>query len=185
MGKRFNREDREAVLHYLTLNVRDPRQVLRLDAFARMVLQTLRACCDEYPSLLIAYVVMPEHLHAILNPFDGQLTHFLEGFKSASSLAAKRLAREMEMEELLMWLQNTPDRHAQLWQDGKHSLHLWSDKFIWQKIHYIHSNPVRRQLVRKPNDYPYSSFAAMCEVEGERIIPIDKGFWWETPESTM
>jgi hypothetical protein len=34
---------------------------------------------------------------------------------------------------------------------------LWSDKVMWQKLDYIHNNPVKAQLCRHPEDYKYSS----------------------------
>jgi hypothetical protein len=34
---------------------------------------------------------------------------------------------------------------------------LWSDELVWQKLAYIHFNPVRAGLCIYPEDYPYSS----------------------------
>jgi hypothetical protein len=40
---------------------------------------------------------------------------------------------------------------------GNHPIALWSQEVIWQKLDYIHLNPVRSGLVSKPQDYVYSS----------------------------
>ncbi len=34
---------------------------------------------------------------------------------------------------------------------------------IWQKIHYIHGNPVKARLVTSTKDYPWSSFRAFYD----------------------
>jgi hypothetical protein len=43
------------------------------------------------------------------------------------------------------------------WQPGNYPVELYSDKFITQKINYIHMNPVETGLVSKPEHYRLSS----------------------------
>ncbi|HEY3378853.1 MAG TPA: aminoacyl-tRNA hydrolase [Armatimonadota bacterium] len=83
MAQRYNRPDREAVLHFLTINIRDRQPIFAYDAYARIALRILREHCDSYPAKLIAYVAMPEHLHCIINPRDGQCIRFLQHYKPA------------------------------------------------------------------------------------------------------
>jgi hypothetical protein len=45
----------------------------------------------------------------------------------------------------------------QLWTHENHAELIYSQKFIEQKIEYIHHNPVRAGIVTKPEDYLYSS----------------------------
>lgn len=35
------------------------------------------------------------------------------------------------------------NQQYQLWRYDNHPIALWSPKVIWQKIHYVHPNPVR------------------------------------------
>ena len=44
-----------------------------------------------------------------------------------------------------------------VWQDGNRPMVLFTNKFIWQKLNYIHNNAVEAGLVIKPEDYMYSS----------------------------
>jgi len=74
-----------------------------------------------------------------------------------------------------------PDGHRQLWQDGKHDLFLYSDWMIWQKINYIHNNPIKRGLVERAIDYPYSSFAACYDVPARPIVSVDEEWWEDLP----
>ena len=48
---------------------------------------------------------------------------------------------------------------------------------IWQKIDYIHNNPVKAFLVKSAADYRWSSFRAFYFQSGEPL-PVDKEWWW-------
>lgn len=176
--KRFNYPDRPAVLHYITINIRDKRKAFVRDAFARVALELLREYCDRHPAKLHAYVVMSDHLHFVFNPRDGKCTRFLRQYKPAVTQAIADMAETLALHRITDWLRK-PDGTLQLWQEGRHSFPLYSDRLIWQKIDYIHNNPIRSGLVQKASDYPYSSFRAMYDGFGEPIVPIDRDFWWE------
>jgi REP element-mobilizing transposase RayT len=45
----------------------------------------------------------------------------------------------------------------QVWTHENHAEEIYSQKFIEQKIEYIHNNPVRAGIVSRPEDYLYSS----------------------------
>lgn len=178
MGQRLNRGNRSRVLHYITLNVREKRRPFQRDLYARLVLEELGEHCRRHPAKLIAYVVMPTHLHAILNPRDGDIIHFLQQYKAGVTTAVYHLAQATNHLAATTWLTATPDGHAQLWQDGRHNLHLYSEWMIWQKINYIHNNPAKNGLVQHADEYLYSSFNAMYHPEKETLLPIDRDWWW-------
>jgi hypothetical protein len=48
---------------------------------------------------------------------------------------------------------------------------------IWQKINYIHANPVKAGLVKTAKDYYWSGFGSFYE-QGEAPLPVDKDWWW-------
>ena len=67
----------------------------------------------------------------------------------------------------------------QVWTHENHAEHIFSQKFIEQKIHYIHNNPVRSGIVSKPEDYIYSSARNYAELDSIMdIIKVD--FLWKT-----
>ncbi len=49
---------------------------------------------------------------------------------------------------------------------------------IWQKIHYIHANPVKAGLSKSAKDYRWTSFRAFYEGTGEPIAIDAKDWWW-------
>ena len=48
---------------------------------------------------------------------------------------------------------------------------------IWQKINYIHANPVKAGLVESAKDYPWSSFSSFYS-RGEARLLVDHDWWW-------
>ena len=48
---------------------------------------------------------------------------------------------------------------------------------IWQKINYIHNNPVRAKLVDSAKDYKWTSFRAFY-LDSKEPLPVDKEWWW-------
>ena len=51
----------------------------------------------------------------------------------------------------------------------------WLD--IWQKINYIHANPVKARLVNSAKDYRWSSFRALYS-DSHEPLPVDKDWSW-------
>ena len=183
MGIRFNRGDMKGVLHYITINVRDKATIFSHSQFALIVLQELSRRCRRQQAKLVAYVIMPDHIHIIINIRDGTVSIFLAQFKQA---VTRRINEQMHVDENdkhLSWLNKSG--HPELWQDGKHDFYIYSPEMLKQKIDYIHANPVRDCLVEHAQDYKYSSFCASYEGYGEPIIPVDKEYWWDNEEAEM
>jgi hypothetical protein len=53
--------------------------------------------------------------------------------------------------------QHKRNEKYQIWTHENHAELIYSDKFIFQKMDYIHENPVRAGIVEKAEDYLYSS----------------------------
>ncbi len=64
-------------------------------------------------------------------------------------------------------------QNFKVWQNGYHAEKVYSNKFIRQKVNYIHNNPVIEKLVAKPEDYMFSSARNYAELDSEiDIIPL-------------
>ncbi|MCY2987599.1 MAG: hypothetical protein NTY19_07010 [Planctomycetota bacterium] len=91
-----------------------------------------------------------------------RLSDKLARFKSYT---ARRIIDAMEQagyQTLLQELQYFKLRHKtdqthQLWQAGSHPEQIQNEKMMWQKLEYIHNNPLRRGYVDDPTHWRYSS----------------------------
>jgi len=134
------------------------------------------------PFHLFAYVVMPEHVHLVLQPASGVLMRTV----------LWRLKRPMTSRVLTWVRQHRPDflqRMADVQPSGKMAHRFWqrgggydrnlrSASDVFEKIKYIHDNPVRRGLVERREDYPFSS-AGDWITEQPGPVSID---WEHLPE---
>jgi putative transposase len=174
MARKWSNRNPPGALHYVT-----GCSVDRIPLFTeeRCCLEFLSIIAEkrlEWPFKLIAYVLMPDHFHLIVNPQDGRIRELARELKGLSS---HRIAR---MSTNWGFLREHPDpdgRIHQVWQESFKAFPLWSEWMIWQKINYIHANPVKARLVKSAKDYRWSSFRAMY-MNATEPIEIDKDWWW-------
>jgi hypothetical protein len=67
-------------------------------------------------------------------------------------------------------LRHKADQSYQLWQEGSHPQLIETEETMWQKIEYIHNNPVRREYVDDPVHWRYSS--ARCYAGQSGLIDV-------------
>lgn len=89
---------------------------------------------------MVAYVVMPEHVHLVISePSNGPLASAVQAIKQSVS---RKLIGNRE----------------HFWQERYYDFNVWSSAKRIEKVKYIHRNPVRRELVERPEDWVWSSF---------------------------
>ena len=54
-------------------------------------------------------------------------------------------------------------------RDFNHAIELYSERFTWIKVRYIHQNPVRAGLVTSPEFWKYSSASNYQEMKS--VLP--------------
>jgi putative transposase len=96
---------------------------------------------------------MPDHVHAIVwFPVVEQLSHFMKQWKQRSSVQIKRVLHN----DLAGYAAKVGPAEA-FWQRKYYVFHLHSEEKMREKLRYMHANPVRAGLVRRPCDWPWSS----------------------------
>ena len=58
-----------------------------------------------------------------------------------------------------------------LWQDGNHPVCLETNRFIDEKVDFIHHNPVEAEIVDEPEYYWYSSARYYFGIKG--LLEVD------------
>jgi putative transposase len=126
---------------------------------------------------LWAYTIMPEHVHVVLLPHAGaRIAEILTTLKQSVSKRALLWLRENAPHFLkrLEDVQPNGRRAFRFWQrGGGYDRNLRTVEDVYEKIEYIHNNPVRRGLVTAAADWTYSS-ACAWETGEDRPIAIDR-----------
>ena len=55
------------------------------------------------------------------------------------------------------------------WQPRFYDFNVWSRRKRNVKLHYMHTNPVKRNLVRHPKQWPWSSYLFYASGEQGRV----------------
>lgn len=106
---------------------------------------------------LVAWVLMPEHVHVILVPAAGfPVPSIMSRIKGP--LAEKVIARWRETKAPVLDRIMDNRGHARFWQrGGGFDRNIRDEDELGREIGYIHFNPVKRGLVESPIDRAWSS----------------------------
>jgi putative transposase len=109
---------------------------------------------------------MPSHLHLIANTnIPLQLDGVIRDFKRHTSKALI-FQIQNEAESRRGWLLDKfkyagmihpKNKNHKVWQDKNCAIELFTERVTWQKINYIHRNPVVDKIVYQEQDYLFSS----------------------------
>jgi REP element-mobilizing transposase RayT len=144
MARKWTNLNLPGALHFVTGNRFEPAPVFTDPACCNAFLSELCTLNKRWPSKLIACVLMPDHFHQISNPRDGRIKEFIGALKSLSAKGIVKVCKQFRFHA-------GADGH-QVWQESFRALPLWSGWMIWQKINYIHANPVKAGLVSSAKD---------------------------------
>lgn len=90
---------------------------------------------------LLAWVVMPNHVHALLKTGDTPLSKIIQNWKSIVGVAANK------------FLSST----GSFWQDDYWDIYMRNEEQAHKAVRYIENNPVKAKLCRAPEEWPFSS----------------------------
>jgi putative transposase len=135
--KRFQNAE---ALHFITFSCFHRLPLLEAAGARETVEAVLEATRARHQARVYAYVLMPEHIHLLVNePPRIVLAQFLKAVKQVTSRKLK-------------------GRRGKFWQDRYYDSSVYGEKARSEVIRYIHRNPVARGLVTKPEQWPWSSF---------------------------
>ena len=126
--------------HFLTACTYFRRELFRDPVLAAMATQHLLRACRKHGFVVIAYTLMPDHVHVLVEGVreDSDFLKWLELWRQLSGFWMMQQAREP------------------LWQEGYWDYTLRDDDRMAGLASYIVRNPVVAGLVATPEEYPYS-----------------------------
>jgi REP element-mobilizing transposase RayT len=109
---------------------------------------------------IFGYVILENHLHFIASAPD--LKEQISSFKSFTAHQLIELLTAKDVKVILRQLhyfkaKHKTDRDHQVWQEGSHPQMIQDEAMMWQKLEYMHNNPVERGYVDDPTHWRYSS----------------------------
>ena len=157
MPKNLVRYQQCGVFHFLTFSCYQRQPFLAAAGAYSVFEHALESVRQRYELVIAGYVLMPEHVHLLVGePVNYPLAVAIQVLKQKTSRKLK------------------PRDRAQFWQRRYYDFSVWTAEKTREKLRYMHRNPVKRGLVSKPEDWPWSSFrhyatgsAGTVEIESE------------------
>ena len=136
-GKRI-RYQQTGEFHFLTFSCYRRQAFLKSVEAMELFENALERVRQRYLFAVAGYVVMPEHVHLLLNePRRALLSTAIQALKLSVSMRSRK---------------------RPFWQAHYYDFNVPGHEKFVEKLRYIHRNPVRRGLVPKPEDWKWSSF---------------------------
>jgi putative transposase len=157
------------VAYFFTATVVEYLPVLDSNSGKEFIIDSLNFYRKEYLTKINAYVIMPEHLHLIIRSRKGEnvkkfIQHFLRKVSQKIITGTELFLTDDGPNEVAKHWLGIFKRHARgkalhrVWKERAKGEPIYSDKVMKQKLDYIHMNPVKRGLVKNPEDYPLCSY---------------------------
>jgi REP element-mobilizing transposase RayT len=178
MDKRGYKIRDQSKPHFMTFTVVNWIDIFSRKAYEDLIVDNLNYCISNKGLVIHAYVIMSNHVHLIIQSEDKNLSGLVRDFKKFTSKAileqihSSTESRSKWMLELFRKSTETHSRNKihQFWRYGNHPEEIYSTKFLWTKLDYIHLNPVRAGIVEKASEYVYSS--AKNYVFNEGVVEV-------------
>ena len=145
--------DDQLYVHFVTFSVFRRRKLVNHDHAKRILLGWLNEVLDHYQARCVGFVIMPEHVHALVwLPKTGQLSSFMHSLTRRSSIGLRDWYR-----------QTSPNYSAdfpegdRFWQPKYYAFEIYEQEKLMEKLQYMHENPVRAGLVTATTDWKWSS----------------------------
>ena len=174
--KKCRRYDFAGHAHELTFSCYRQRAFLQSERTCQYLVDSIIRARQKHDFDLWAYVFMPEHVHVLLCPRNQSysVSQILLSIKQPISRRVTIYLRKHNpagLKSLATGQKHSPYR---FWQaGGGYDRNITSSRTIINAVHYIHNNPVRRELVSSAERWYYSS-AAEWYSAGSGPIPLDR-----------
>jgi len=152
--------------YFVTFTVVDWLKVLLDDSYKIVLIESIMYCQKNKGLNLYGYCIMPNHVHMIIQATgEFSISDILRDIKKYT---AKAIVKKLEEEKpngykeyLDAFIEaGKPLKRIKIykvWQDENQAKFIFSNRFLLEKLAYIHDNPVKYGLSEVPWAYEYSS----------------------------
>jgi putative transposase len=163
---RFNIEN---YCHFVTSKTYRNAKIFSNEHAGKLLTQTIFEVKKKLNFLLIAFVVMPDHIHLMLvpdkrNTISDVMRHIKGRFARKYNLLSRGI-NSPDYEEDTHRAGNLSLPESKVWQESFYDHVIRNRKEFVERLNYIYYNPVKAGLVDKPEDYKYSSVTGKYETD--------------------
>tara|TARA_B110000211_G_scaffold234359_1_gene303685 strand:- start:665 stop:1219 length:555 start_codon:yes stop_codon:yes gene_type:complete len=169
-GKRIH--DQTGV-YFLTFTVINWIDIFTRKELKEIITDSLNYCTKNKGLIVHAYVIMSNHIHLVCKAENENLSDVIRDFKKHSSreiIKTINTSNEIRRDWLLWMFSRSAEKDCKtgykVWKNGSGAEEILTNRFLDQKINYIHQNPVRSGIVVEDYHYISSSASDYCGEKG-------------------
>jgi REP element-mobilizing transposase RayT len=154
-------------VYFVTDTVVDWVDIFTRPIYKHIVIESLQYCQEHKGLIIYAWVLMSNHLHAIVGSVgEAIVSDIWRDFKKFTSKEIIATIKTEISESRSEWMLNRFEhsgkndkkiKNYRFWQEGNDAQGIYLNEYFEQKLNYIHYNPVKAEIVNRPEDYRYSS----------------------------
>jgi REP element-mobilizing transposase RayT len=130
--------------YHITARGNEQKDIIREDKDRERFLGYLETAVGRYKAIIHAYCLMSNHYHLLLTTPEGNLSQIMRHINGGYTA----------------WFNKRHNRVGHLFQGRYKAILVDADPYAGELSRYIHLNPVRAGMVRQPEQYHWSSYAA-------------------------
>ena len=139
---------------FVTTNVNERRSIFTSSSTCELLIRIIFEVRTETSFKLLAFTIMPDHLHIIVVPSETGVSRIVQLIKGRFARAHNELT----------------GRAGAVWQSRYHERTLRNERSLLSAIEYVHYNPVAARLVREANSYRWSSVNGCYTTDIEQYL---------------
>jgi putative transposase len=167
-------------LYFVTFTTIQWIDVFTRDVYRNIFTDSIAYCQQNKALEVYAWVIMTNHVHMIIScsgaPTLSDITRDLKSYTSRQIRLALEQSTTESRQQWMLWMltkagiRNPNNIDFQLWQQHSHPV-LLDDRYrLFQRLHYLHNNPVKAGFVSEPAHWKWSSAIDYCG--GKGIVDI-------------
>lgn len=149
-------------IYFWTATINQWQYLLQEDVYKNVIIDSLTYLCDKGKIDVFAFVIMPNHMHLIwrIKEKNGKEMPQASLLKYTAHEFRKMLIKDNEI-KLARYTVQARNKEHEFWRRDSIAVRLYTSSVAYQKLNYIHLNPVSKhwRLADNPCDYAYSTSA--------------------------
>lgn len=147
-------------IYFWTATINGWKHLLKQDEYKDVIIDSWQYLTDLNKIDLFAFLIMPNHLHAIwrINECNGKES--TQGsFMKFTAHNFQQILQQESKKLLYPFRVNACNKQHEFWKRDSLAVPIFNKRTALQKLRYIHNNPLAKhwQLAKDPCAYKYSS----------------------------
>ncbi len=147
-------------IFFWTATINKWQRLLQSDSYKDVIIGSLEYLSKAGKVDVFAFVIMPNHIHLIWRVNENNGKEKTQGsFLKYTAHEFKKMLKKERNTKLSNYAVNAVNKKYEFWQRDSLAVHLYDQDVAYQKLDYIHANPIAEhwQLANDSCEYKYST----------------------------